>query len=267
MRILVTNDDGIDAEGLDSLVRSLSVLSIQGRPAHEIIVVAPDGERSGTSHAVTLKRPTRLKRLNDGLFSCSGSPADCVIVAGLSVCTAAPDLVISGINRGPNLGTDIIYSGTCGAARQAALSDIPAIAVSCASFVEPLDYGCCAEFVARNLEALISAWKPGSFVNINGPSSSRLDIPAIWTEPGRNRYFDALRCFEGADGFTYCFLADGRHERSGEGMTDHRAVSEGYISIGLIELHPRKLDQSPFPGSPFSGNLGGLLNPCSNVPW
>ncbi|HRY61614.1 MAG TPA: 5'/3'-nucleotidase SurE [Candidatus Fermentibacter sp.] len=258
MRILVTNDDGIDAEGLDVLVRSLSRIETrEGRP-HEITVVAPDTERSGTSHSVTLKHPTRLRKLSEGRYSCSGSPADCVIVAGLSIYRSVPDLLISGINRGPNLGTDIVYSGTCGAARQAALSDVPSIAVSCASFVEPLDYECCADFVAMNLEALAAAWKPGSFVNVNGPSTDRRDIMAVWTEPGRNKYYDALRCFEGADGFTYCFLADGRHERSGEGMTDHRAVADGLISVGLIDLHPRRAEPSPAAGSPFYRNIEGL---------
>ena len=137
MRILVTNDDGIDAEGLAVLVQFLSDESYGGK-GREIVVLAPEAERSGVSHAMTLRRPTKVRKLNEGYYSCSGTPADCVIVAGLGVLPWMPDLVVSGINRGPNMGTDIVYSGTCGAARQAALAGVPAIAVSCAAPGLPL---------------------------------------------------------------------------------------------------------------------------------
>jgi 5'-nucleotidase len=131
MRILLTNDDGIQSDGLYALIDALNgIKDINGKTLHEIWVVAPEHERSGVSHAMTLKRPTKLRRLGDFRYSCSGTPADCIIIAGLSVLHDAPNLVIYGINKGPNLGTDIVYSGTCGAARQAALEGIPSIAIS-----------------------------------------------------------------------------------------------------------------------------------------
>ena len=238
MRILVTNDDGIDAEGLEVLINYLKNASTESGAAHEITIIAPHGERSGVSHAMTLRRPTKVKKLSEGMYSCSGTPADCIIVAGLEVMKYMPDLVISGINRGPNLGTDIIYSGTCGAARQAALVGVPAIAVSCAQYHAPLNYAACAAFVANNLELLKATWKPDTFININGPSSDDENLPARWTIPGRNKYYDNLKCFDGADGYTYCFLAEGRNERTFDPLSDHHAVSEGDIALSLVGIHP-----------------------------
>jgi len=238
MRILLTNDDGIDSEGLGALSRALAALRTSDGPAHEIIVVAPEGERSGVSHAMTLKLPTKLRKISDTWYSCSGTPVDCIIVAGLTVLKGKPDIVISGINRGPNLGTDIIYSGTCGAARQAALSGVPAMALSCATMTPPFEYGACASFVAANLDRLVAAWLPGTFININAPSSSEDNLKARWTVPGKNHYFDNVKCFDGADGFTYCFLTDGRHERERMDLADHEAIADGLISIGLVGLHP-----------------------------
>ena len=251
MRILLTNDDGIDSEGLGALTAALQELrSADGSP-HEIIIVAPEGERSGVSHAMTLKLPTKLRKISENRYSCSGTPVDCVIVAGLTVLKSKPDILISGINRGPNLGTDIIYSGTCGAARQAALSGVPAIALSCAALVPPFTYGACASFVASNLEALVSAWVPGTFININSPSSSDRNLKARWSIPGRNHYFDNVRCFDGADGDTYCFLTDGRHEREVADSADHATIAEGLISIGLIGLDPVSAHPGNWNGSMF----------------
>ena len=252
MRILVTNDDGIDAEGLDVLVRYLKASKGKSGADNEIIVIAPEAERSGVSHSMTLRHPTKVKKLSDGVYSCSGTPADCIIVARLWVMKEKPDLVVSGINRGPNLGTDIIYSGTCGAARQAALVGIPAIAVSCAQYVPPLDYNACAAFVADNLARLMAAWKPDTFININGPSSNNRSIPARWTIPGRNQYHDNLKCFEGTDGYTYCFLTDGRNERTFDERSDHHAITAGDIALSLIGIHPEAAHPDEWNGSVFA---------------
>lgn len=253
MRILVTNDDGFDADGLAVLVSYLERMNNMPGIAEpwEITVLAPESERSGVSHAMTLKRPTKVRKLSENRYTCSGTPADCLIVAGLGVVSEKPDVVISGINRGPNLGTDIIYSGTCGAARQAALEGIPAIAVSCAEYKSPLHYEACAAFVAKNLTALVAAWQPDTFININGPSSSEENLEAIWAVPGRNRYIDQLKCFDGADGYTYCFLTEGRHERTPDPISDHHAVMNGKIAISLIAVHPVSAHDSALNGKPF----------------
>ena len=113
MRVLIANDDGVFSPGLEAVRAALA-------PDHEVWVVAPDGERSAMSHYITIKGPVAVREISERVYSCSGSPADCVIVGLLEVLPELPDVVVSGINIGPNLGTDVIYSGTAAAARQAA---------------------------------------------------------------------------------------------------------------------------------------------------
>jgi 5'-nucleotidase len=114
MRILLTNDDGISSKGLQVLKEELE----RSRPEADIWIVAPDGQRSGQSHSITMKDPIRSRRIAHQQYHSSGSPADCVTTALMGLMEAPPDLIISGINYGPNLGTDLTYSGTAAAARQ-----------------------------------------------------------------------------------------------------------------------------------------------------
>jgi 5'-nucleotidase len=251
MRILLTNDDGYGAPGLAVMLNYLEALSERSPGTHEIVVIAPETERSGVSHAMSLRNPLKVRMLEEGRYTCSGTPADCVIVAGLKVMEGKIDLVISGINRGPNLGTDIIYSGTCGAARQAALAGIPAIAVSCARYAEPLDYRAGAAFVAGNLDRLAATWKPDSFINVNAPSSGDERLPARWAIPGRNRYHDTMKSFEGAEGYLYCYLAEGRSERAFDPSSDHHAVQDGFIALSLVNIHPESAHPAEWNGSAF----------------
>jgi 5'-nucleotidase len=232
MRVLVTNDDGIRAEGLMALADSLSV-------EHEVWLFAPDQERSGISHAMTLRNPGKVRKLGEREFSCSGTPADCVLLACLGALPFSPEAVVSGINRGPNLGTDIIYSGTCGAARQAALNGLPGIAVSCASYREPMTYTAAAAFVAGRFGRLVELCDGSTFINVNAPSSDSTELPALWTLPCKRRYRDKLKSFDGPDGFAYCFLADGTIETIEEEWTDNRAIAAGRISVSPILVHPQ----------------------------
>src|SRR5215470_11436338 len=123
-RILVTNDDGINAPGLKVLEKVARSLSRQ------VWVVAPEAEQSGAAHSLTLRRPLRVRRLSARRFAVDGTPTDCVLLAVHSIMPKRPDLVLSGINRGSNLGEDITYSGTIAAAMEATLLEIPAIAMS-----------------------------------------------------------------------------------------------------------------------------------------
>ena len=232
MRILVSNDDGIHTEGLKALAAEL-------RKEHEVWVFAPDQERSGVSHAMSLKTPGRVRRHGDREYSCSGTPADCVILAGLGAIPFEPELIVSGINRGPNLGTDIIYSGTCAAARQAVLHGLPGIAVSCAAFREPLAYGAAASFVRRNLALLVERCVPGVFINVNAPSSDAEDLPGQWAVPCRRRYEDRLSSFDAPDGHTYCFLTDGRIETREDEASDHAVVAAGRVAVTPVLVHPQ----------------------------
>jgi 5'-nucleotidase len=232
MRILVTNDDGFGAEGLEALADSLS-------REHEVCIFAPDGERSGVSHALTLGGAGRVRKIRENAYSCSGTPADCVILAMLGAVGFRPELVVSGINRGPNLGTDILYSGTCAAARQAVLSGIPGIAVSCAALGRGLRYGASAGFVSRNLVALAAACAGQAFVNVNAPSSDEEPRGALWSLPCRRDYDDVLQAFDGPDGIKYCFLTGGNPGSQGETESDYSVVGGGRVSVSLILAHPQ----------------------------
>ncbi|MDR0720099.1 MAG: hypothetical protein LBF78_10730, partial [Treponema sp.] len=128
MNILLTNDDGVDSPGIITLFETLKAC-----PGHNVFVLAPDSDRSGVSNGLlALTKPLKITEKQSNVWSCEGLPADCVLAACLGGRPCKPDVVISGINRGGNLGTDIIYSGTCAAARQASLLGIPGIALSLA---------------------------------------------------------------------------------------------------------------------------------------
>jgi 5'-nucleotidase len=232
MRILVSNDDGIHSEGLRVLVDEL-------RRDHEVWVLAPDQERSGVSHAMSLRTAGKIRKVAENEYSCSGTPVDCLILAGLGAIPFIPDVVVSGINRGPNLGTDIVYSGTCGAARQATFQGIPAIAVSCATFREPLRYLAGASFVRRHLAALMAQCTRDCFINVNAPSSDRENLAGRWALPSRRRYEDKLRSFEAPDGFTYCFLSDTIIETDPVPGSDHEVVAEGDVAVSAILAYPQ----------------------------
>jgi 5'-nucleotidase len=248
MRILLTNDDGIGSPGLEALARALSA-------SHELRVVAPDRERSGVSHALTLGGPGKIRKAGERGYSCSGTPADCVMLVLLGAIGFQPEIVVSGINRGANIGTDIVYSGTCGAARQAVISGIPGIAVSCVSREEPFLYGAAASFVAENLEALAALCGEDAFVNVNAPSSDRDDLDWAWTFPSRRQYRDGLSSFEAPDGVRYCFLTGGGIETTDEAGSDHKALRSGLVSVGAVMAHPQA-----GPGNP-GGLPGGFARP------
>jgi 5'-nucleotidase len=244
MKIILTNDDGIDAEGIKALATEL-------RKKHDVWVIAPDRERSGASHSVNLRDPGRIMERADREYSCSGSPADCVMLAYLGFLDFRPDIVVSGINRGPNLGTDILYSGTCAAARQAALYAIPGIAVSCASRHGPFLYAAAADFVARNLEALAGHCSENAFINVNAPSSDELNLEGRWTEPSRRHYHDSVRPFKAPDGGVYCFVESGPTETIGGESSDESVVGKGLVAVSSILVHPQ-ISAEMQPGKAFS---------------
>jgi len=230
MRVLVTNDDGIGAEGIIALAEALS-------REHEVWVFAPDQERSGVSHALTLSAPGRVRKVGERAYSCSGTPTDCVLLAMLGALGAKPDVVVAGINRGPNLGTDIVYSGTCGAAREAVLSGVPGIAVSCAS--RDPRYGAAAAFVLRTIATLAAACSRLSFVNVNAPSSDEPGLPAVWSSPCARVYGNGFQSFDGPDGLSYCFLTGGESGALGSEASDYEVVKSGRISVSPILVQPQ----------------------------
>ncbi len=227
-KVLVTNDDGIDAEGLCVLVRML-------REVCDVYVLAPETNRSAVSHLFSLSGPLRLKKTGEKSFSCSGSPADCVIVATVSDLFGVKfDAVVSGINRGANLGTDIIYSGTAAAARQAVLYKIPGIAVSLESSDGNFNFSPLAAFVARNLDKLISLSSDKLFVSLNAYSSDNYD-EAVFTSLSERNYNDSVRILDAPDGFKYAFICGGELVSDGE---DFDTARSGKISVSLVRVSP-----------------------------
>lgn len=230
MKILLTNDDGFDSPGLECLRGNFK--------GHELWTMAPDGDRSGKSHAITLRKPLKMKKISERNYTCSGNPADCVLYVLAGALPLRPDLVISGINLGPNLGTDLVYSGTAAAARQAAFSGIPGMAVSTASFDPNQDFQPIIDFMEANLEKLVRLWTPDLFININFPADNANPAGVIITRPARRTYKDRVDSFVTKNGDTYLFLSGEIPEAPEDMESDWGAVGKGNISISPIFLHP-----------------------------
>lgn len=233
MRILLTNDDGIASPGLASLQAALDATG-----SHEVWVVAPDGERSGMSHSITLKGPLRSQRQGERQFAISGSPADCVSLAVLGIMQERPDLVLSGINLGPNLGTDITYSGTAAAARQAAYMDIPGVALSMVAYEAPWHFDHLCRFVVRNLERFVRLFDHDHFLNINCPNTAEAPCGYCVTHPCRRRYNDRMERYVAPRGDEYWFLKGEPISTDIDEGSDWDVVNRGDISVSPIHLHP-----------------------------
>ena len=232
MRLLLTNDDGIGSEGITALVSALSV-------SHEVWVVAPEAEKSGGSHSITLHDALRVRKTAERQFSCRGTTADCVMVALLGLVPRGFDLVISGINHGPNLGTDILYSGTAAGARQGALMGVPSVALSAGSYHAPFDFEAAAAFAARNLDNFRALGTDDNFLNVNFPVTGTRGADSVITFPSRRIYRLELHTYDAPDGDVYCFMGGERPEAHPEEGSDSMVVSQGRISISPIHAHPR----------------------------
>lgn len=234
MKILLTNDDGFGSAGLNALLGALD--------DHDVCVVAPDGERSGLSHSITLRDPVHFRKMGANAYACGGSPADCVLYSLLGAIDLKPDLVISGINHGPNLGTDIIYSGTAAAARQAALMGTPSVAVSAMGDphdIAGLAFTPAAEFIARNLDLFLRLWDRNHFLNINVPQPAKASELAVEiTRPSMRIYSDSVREFGLTERDRYFLLHGSTAVAKEEDETDWAAVTGGRISVSPIYLHP-----------------------------
>ena len=231
MQLLLTNDDGVESVSLSALSRRLGA-------EHEVWTLAPERERSASSHSITLREAIKVRKLDDRTYACSGTPADCVILAALGVIDARIDMVISGPNIGPNLGTDIIYSGTAAAARQAVLMGIPALATSLVGSHndESIDYA--VEFVARNLPLFKELASSNHFLNINFPDAIKPGENISITFPSLRIYRDELDTEIGSNNTIYCKIKGPPPESRMEHGSDYDAVAAGMISISPIMIHP-----------------------------
>jgi 5'-nucleotidase len=236
MNILLTNDDGINSVGILKLAE---VLRSNGK--NRVVIVAPDMNRSGISHALSmLNAPVKLSFLEEDTWICSGYPAECIIIGLKVVFSEKPDLVISGINCGANLGTDIIYSGTAAAARQASLAGIPAIALSLAGS-NNFYWDMAVNWSKDHLDELLSYWREDSFVNVNIPNcpSGPEGIIAGW--PAAKTYGDTLSVTANPDGSRFCFLEAGEDITRDEIGSDCDIVNKNFVSVSTVYNYPAVL--------------------------
>jgi len=233
--ILITNDDGIDADALPPLSEALAKLG-------DVDIIVPERNWSGASHSITLFRPLRVRptKLRSGraAFMTDGSPTDCVRLAVLGFLKHRPDIVVSGINRGANMGDDITYSGTVAAAMEGLLSNIPSIAISIGAFGGDIDYGPAASFaalLARNI--LDRGFAPDSLLNVNVPPLPRDQIAGVEvTRLGKRTYRDQLVERLDPYGNPYYWVGGPAVSDEAEDGTDVAAMRAGKISVTPIAL-------------------------------
>jgi 5'-nucleotidase len=208
MKLLISNDDGIFALGIRTLANTLAAAG------HQITVVCPDRERSATGHGLTLHKPIRAEQVESVFhpavqaWACSGTPSDCVKLALGALLSQPPDMVLSGINHGSNLGTDVLYSGTVSAAMEGVIEGIPSAAFSLTSFSSQ-DFQPAANFAKTLLEQIQDAPLPeATLLNVNVPAISEAEIAgAVVTRQGVRRYFDLFEKRVDPRGKTYYWLA------------------------------------------------------------
>jgi 5'-nucleotidase len=244
MIILVSNDDGIHAQGLMALEKSLE-------PLAEVYTVAPEREQTSMSHALTLHRPLRVREVAPRRLAIDGTPTDCVKLALTGLLPVRPNLVISGINKGPNLGDDIIYSGTVSAALEAALLGIPAIAVSLVTF-ENLKFAAAAEFTGALVQCLKDhGIPPQMLLNINVPAVPREDIKGWrFTRQGKRHYSENIVERVDPRGKKYYWIGGDDLGFDQDDGTDCMAVHEGYVSVTPLQVdmtNYKLLSESPVP--------------------
>ncbi len=234
MRILLTNDDGIHAQGLYSLYLRLG-------KSNDVSVCAPDAERSAIGHAITLNRPLRIKKVyrNKKFYghSVDGTPADCVKIAVRSILKEKPQLIISGINHGPNLGSDIMYSGTVSAATEGTILGIPSVAISLATY-DNHDFDFAADFASAMLKKIKKKGIPaGTLLNVNIPSIKKNMIRGVMvTKQGKSLYQEKFIRRDDPRGNSYYWLSGKVKWLSKPEGSDIKAIEQGYISITPLKF-------------------------------
>lgn len=237
MRILCSNDDGYLALGLNVLARA-------ARELGSVTVVAPDREQSATSHALTLHHPLRARRASDGSWMVDGTPTDCVILAVGELLDDRPDIVLSGINHGPNMGEDVLYSGTVAAAMEATVLGIPAVAFSYTG-EHPEEIEGWQEVITDFLRGVVirDDFPSDTLLSVNLPNVAPDEVKGVRvTKLGRRRYQDSLTRAQDPSGKEYFWIGGGTTNWTGPDDSDFRAVKDGYISVT-----PLHLDLTNFP--------------------
>ena len=247
MNILLTNDDGIDAYGLRVLAQELSRI---GR----VSLAAPEKNHSGAAHGMTVTEPLRVipkeyPAITGPAWAITGTPVDCVKLAIDQLLPERPDIVISGINNGPNLGTDIVYSGTVAAALEGWLHQLPAIAVSVSNEWRHTDIGnyeLAAHIAADYAQRLVTGDLPRTLLNINVPGNVPEDVKGIkYAGQGWRWYTGAYEKRTDPNGRDYYWLTGKPYDIPTDGTTDVEVIAEGYVSVTPLfsDLTDRELLQ------------------------
>jgi 5'-nucleotidase len=235
-RILVTNDDGVRSEGIHALADALRTLG-------DVIVVAPHVEASAIGHALTLRRPLRIEQLERDVYEVDGTPTDCVNIGVAKVLNGMPDLIVSGINKGYNLGDDITYSGTVSGALEGALLGVPSVAVSLERTSGRYDFEPAASAAATiAAHVLRGAITPPTFLSLNVPTGKPKGFR--WTVQAKRNHVTIVdeRC--DPRGKAYYWIEEGENAWEPHDRSDFQAVRDGYVSV--TPLQPDLTDRDAF---------------------
>jgi 5'-nucleotidase len=228
VRILFTNDDGYRSDGIHALARALQDLG-------ETTIVAPVQEASAIGHALTLRHPLRLEAIGDRTFAVDGTPTDCVNVAVAHVFKGLPDLVVSGINKGWNLGDDVTYSGTVAGALEGALLGIPSLAVSLRQTRGDYDFSHAARAAAAIADAILRRPLPvRTFLNLNVPKGQPKGYRV--TVQAKRNHVTSVGERHDPKGRPYYWIEEGQNEWEPHDRSDYQAVRDGFVSV--TPLHP-----------------------------
>src|SRR5688572_6785496 len=226
-RILVTNDDGVHAEGIRALANAV-------KPFGDVIVVAPIQEASAIGHALTLRRPLRIETIGPQVFAIDGTPTDCVNIAITHVLKAKPDLIVSGINKGWNLGDHVTYSGTVSGALEGALRSIPSIAISAERIGDDAEYGPSAGAAAIVVEAVLDhGMAQFTLLNVNVPAGQNRGF-RVTVQAKRNHVTSVSERLDPRQR-PYYWIEEGLNEWQPHDRSDYQAVRDGYISITPLQ--------------------------------
>ena len=231
MNILVSNDDGILAPGL-------ALLADVCRTVGHVTVVAPDREQSGTSHSLTLHRPLRPQHRPDGAYQVDGTPTDCVMLAVQALMPERPEFVFSGVNHGPNMGEDVLYSGTVAAAMEAVMLGIPGVAVSFAGH-RPETMVTFRELLGKLVRNIVTvdAYPVNTLLNINLPPVPASEVKGIKVTSLGSRFFsESLTKMKDPWGREIFWVGGGTITWTGGIESDHSAVHDGYVSVTPLHM-------------------------------
>ena len=231
MLILCTNDDGYRAAGL-------AVLADAARSLGDVEIVAPDREQSATSHSLTMHFPLRRHRIERSVQSVDGTPTDCIALAVAELLAERPDVVLSGVNHGPNMGEDVLYSGTVAGAMEATMIGIPAVAFSYAGR-DPERIASFGPLLRRLLPQLVNrdAFPAQTLLNVNFPPIEPEAVRGVKvTRLGRRVYTDSITRANDPSGREYFWIGGGGVQWEPEEGTDFQAVQDGYISVTPLHL-------------------------------